>query len=176
MQAFPFPNQSAALAMGLIKEGDEVRILTDIQAIEDFLGDMDFKVAVPTRHYCFADGHENQRFALRCDSHRHPPSQTRETAHFRKNAGNHRHSPQGNVAVCTAFANPENRSRIYRFGNWPGGKTIKAITEETGVKIDIEDDGTVTIAGNDSEKAQRAYNIVQGMTRKLNAGDVYVGP
>ncbi|NES72627.1 MAG: S1 RNA-binding domain-containing protein, partial [Okeania sp. SIO2D1] len=57
----------------------------------------------------------------------------------------------------------------------PGGKTIKGITEETGVKIDIDDDGTVTIAATDGEKAKQACNIIQGMTKKLNAGDVYVG-
>ncbi len=57
----------------------------------------------------------------------------------------------------------------------PGGKTIKGITEETGAKIDIEDDGTVTISAIDESKAKRAKNIVQGMTRKLNEGDVYAG-
>ncbi|WP_338038085.1 KH domain-containing protein [Neosynechococcus sphagnicola] len=57
----------------------------------------------------------------------------------------------------------------------PGGKTIKGITEETGAKIDIEDTGIVTISAVDGEKAKRARSIIQGMTRKLNAGDVYVG-
>jgi len=55
----------------------------------------------------------------------------------------------------------------------PGGKTIKGITEETGAKIDIEDDGTVTISAVDESKAKKARNIIQGMTRKLNEGDVY---
>jgi polyribonucleotide nucleotidyltransferase len=57
----------------------------------------------------------------------------------------------------------------------PGGKTIKGITEETGAKIDIEDDGTVTISSTDGEQAKRARAIIQGMTRKLSAGDVYAG-
>jgi polyribonucleotide nucleotidyltransferase len=57
----------------------------------------------------------------------------------------------------------------------PGGKTIKGITEETGAKIDIEDTGIVTISSVDAEQAKRARNIIQGMTRKLNTGDVYVG-
>jgi len=57
----------------------------------------------------------------------------------------------------------------------PGGKTIKGITEETGAKIDIEDSGIVTISAIDGEKAKRARFIIQGMTRKLNAGDVYAG-
>ncbi len=57
----------------------------------------------------------------------------------------------------------------------PGGKTIKGITEETGAKVDIEDDGTVTISAIDESKAKKARNIIQGMTRKLNEGDVYAG-
>jgi polyribonucleotide nucleotidyltransferase len=57
----------------------------------------------------------------------------------------------------------------------PGGKTIKAITEETGTKIDIDDDGTVTIAGLDGAKALRAKAIIEGMTKRLKEGDVYLG-
>jgi polyribonucleotide nucleotidyltransferase len=57
----------------------------------------------------------------------------------------------------------------------PGGKTIKGITEETGAKIDIDDDGTVTVSAVDNEKAKRAIQIVQGLTRRLNEGDVYAG-
>jgi polyribonucleotide nucleotidyltransferase len=57
----------------------------------------------------------------------------------------------------------------------PGGKTIKGITEQTGAKVDIEDDGTITVSALDSEKAKKAINIIQGMTRKLNEGDVYAG-
>lgn len=57
----------------------------------------------------------------------------------------------------------------------PGGKTIKGITEETGAKIDIEDTGIVTISSVDGESAKKARSIIQGMTRKLNQGDVYVG-
>jgi len=57
----------------------------------------------------------------------------------------------------------------------PGGKTIKGITEETGAKIDLEDDGTVTISALDVEKAERARSIIFNMTRKLNEGDVYAG-
>ena len=57
----------------------------------------------------------------------------------------------------------------------PGGKTIKGITEETGAKIDIEDDGIVTVSAVDGEKAKRAIAIIQAMTKKLNEGDVYAG-
>jgi len=57
----------------------------------------------------------------------------------------------------------------------PGGKTIKGITEETGAKVDIDDDGTITVSAIDAEKAKRAISIIQGMTRRLHEGDVYAG-
>jgi polyribonucleotide nucleotidyltransferase len=57
----------------------------------------------------------------------------------------------------------------------PGGKTIKGITEETGAKVDIEDDGLITVSALDEEKAKRAQYIIQSMTKKLSAGEVYLG-
>jgi polyribonucleotide nucleotidyltransferase len=57
----------------------------------------------------------------------------------------------------------------------PGGKTIKGITEQTGAKVDIEDSGLVTISAIDGEKAKKARSIIEGMTKQLSAGDVYVG-
>lgn len=172
----PLSQPVSGAAMGLIKEGDEIRILTDIQAIEDFLGDMDFKVA----------GTDTGITALQMDMKiKGLPLDVIATA-IRQAKPARLHILQKMLAtidtprkemspfaprLLTLKIDPEFIGLVIG----PGGKTIKAITEETGVKIDIEDDGTVTIAGNDGEKAQRAYNIVQGMTRKLNAGDVYVG-
>ncbi|MEG3925804.1 polyribonucleotide nucleotidyltransferase [Microcoleus sp. D3_18a_C4] len=172
----PLSQPVSGAAMGLIKEGDEVRILTDIQAIEDFLGDMDFKVA----------GTDTGITALQMDMKiKGLPLDVIATAirqakparlHILERMLSTIDTPRKEMSpfaprLLTLKIDPEFIGLVIG----PGGKTIKAITEETGVKIDIEDDGTVTIAGNDSEKAQRAYNIVQGMTRKLNAGDVYVG-
>jgi polyribonucleotide nucleotidyltransferase len=57
----------------------------------------------------------------------------------------------------------------------PGGKNIKGITEQTGCKIDIQDDGTVTIASNDGDGAKKARSIIEGMTRKILEGDIYAG-
>lgn len=172
----PLSQPVSGAAMGLIKEGDEVRILTDIQAIEDFLGDMDFKVA----------GTDTGITALQMDMKiKGLPLDVIATAirqakparlHILERMLATIDTPRKEMSpfaprLLTLKIDPEFIGLVIG----PGGKTIKAITEETGVKIDIEDDGTVTIAGNDNEKAQRAYNIVQGMTRKLNAGDVYVG-
>ncbi len=172
----PLSQPVSGAAMGLIKEGDEVRILTDIQAIEDFLGDMDFKVA----------GTDTGITALQMDMKiKGLPLDVIATAirqakparlHILERMLSTIDTPRKEMSpfaprLLTLKIDPEFIGLVIG----PGGKTIKAITEETGVKIDIEDDGTVTIAGNDSEKAMRAHNIIQGMTRKLNAGDVYVG-
>ncbi|NJK67891.1 MAG: polyribonucleotide nucleotidyltransferase [Microcoleus sp. CSU_2_2] len=172
----PLSQPVSGAAMGLIKEGDEVRILTDIQGIEDFLGDMDFKVA----------GTDTGITALQMDMKIKglPLDVIADAIRQAKPARLHIlqkmlatiDTPRKEMSpfaprLLTLKIDPEFIGLVIG----PGGKTIKAITEETGVKIDIEDDGTVTIAGNDGEKAQRAYSIIQGMTRKLNAGDVYVG-
>ena len=172
----PLIQPVSGAAMGLIKEGDEIRILTDIQGIEDFLGDMDFKVA----------GTDTGITALQMDMKISglPLQVIADAIHKAKPARLHIlekmlstiDKPRTTMSpfaprLLTLKIEPEFIGLVIG----PGGKTIKAITEETGVKIDIDDDGTVTIAGNDSERAARAYNIIQGMTRKLNAGDVYVG-
>jgi polyribonucleotide nucleotidyltransferase len=172
----PILKPVSGAAMGLIKEGDEVRILTDIQGIEDFLGDMDFKVA-GTDTGITALQMDMKIPGLSLDVIRDAILQAKPARlHILEkmlatiDTPNKEMSPYA-PRLLTLKIDPEFIGLVIG----PGGKTIKGITEETGVKIDIEDDGTVTIAGNDSEKAQRAYSIIQGMTRKLNAGDVYVG-
>ena len=172
----PISKPVSGAAMGLIKEGDEVRILTDIQGIEDFLGDMDFKVA----------GTDTGVTALQMDMkisglsvdiiakavHQAKPAR----AHILEKMLGTISKPRAELSqfaprLLTIKIDPELIGTIIG----PGGKTIKGITEETGAKIDIEDDGTVTISAIDAEKAKRARTIIQNMTRKLSAGDVYVG-
>lgn len=172
----PLAKPVSGAAMGLIKEGEEVRILTDIQGIEDFLGDMDFKVA----------GTDTGITALQMDMKINglPIETIAKAIHQARPA--RLHILEKMLAVID-----EPRSEMSPFAPrllmlkiepeliglviGPGGKTIKGITEETGAKIDIDDDGTVTISAIDVEKAERARGIVQGLTRKLNEGDVYVG-
>jgi polyribonucleotide nucleotidyltransferase len=172
----PISKPVSGAAMGLIKEGEEVRILTDIQGIEDFLGDMDFKVA----------GTDTGVTALQMDMkitglsmktvadaiYQAKPARLHILEKMLEVIG----KPRSDLSpfaprLLTLKIDPDLIGLVIG----PGGKTIKGITEETGVKIDIDDDGTVTIASTDSENAARAYQIIQGMTRKLNAGDVYVG-
>ncbi|BBD53114.1 polyribonucleotide nucleotidyltransferase [Planktothrix agardhii] len=172
----PISKPVSGAAMGLIKEGEEVRILTDIQGIEDFLGDMDFKVA----------GTDTGVTALQMDMKITglPMKTVADAIHQAKPARLHIlekmleviGKPRSDLSpyaprLLTLKIDPDLIGLVIG----PGGKTIKGITEETGVKIDIDDDGTVTIASTDSENAARAYQIIQGMTRKLNTGDVYVG-
>lgn len=172
----PILKPVSGAAMGLIKEGDEVRVLTDIQGIEDFLGDMDFKVA----------GTDAGITALQMDMKISGLSLEviAQAIHQAKDARLHIldkmlqtiDTPRTETSpyaprLLTIKIDPDMIGLVIG----PGGKTIKGITEETGAKIDIEDDGTVTISAVDENKAKRARNIVQGMTRKLNEGDVYAG-
>ncbi|QIR39476.1 polyribonucleotide nucleotidyltransferase [Tolypothrix sp. PCC 7910] len=172
----PIIKPVSGAAMGLIKEGDEVRVLTDIQGIEDFLGDMDFKVA----------GTDTGITALQMDMKISGLSLEiiAQAVHQAKSARLHildkmlqtidkpriETSPYA-PRLLTIKIDPDMIGLVIG----PGGKTIKGITEETGAKVDIEDDGTVTISAVDESKAKKARNIIQGMTRKLHEGDVYVG-
>ncbi|MEH2184488.1 polyribonucleotide nucleotidyltransferase [Nostoc sp.] len=172
----PILKPVSGAAMGLIKEGDEVRVLTDIQGIEDFLGDMDFKVA----------GTDTGITALQMDMKISGLSLEviAQAVHQAKAARLH---ILEKMLACIDTPRTETSPYAPRLLTikidsdmiglviGPGGKTIKGITEETGAKIDIEDDGTVTISAVDENKAKRARNIIQGMTRKLHEGDVYAG-
>lgn len=172
----PITKPVSGAAMGLIKEGEEVRVLTDIQGIEDFLGDMDFKVA----------GTESGITALQMDMKIAglPMAVIAQAINQAKPARQHileemlatLADPRPELSpfaprLLTIKIEPDLIGMIIG----PGGKTIKGITEETGAKIDIEDSGVVTISAVDGEKAKKARSIIQGMTRKLNAGDVFVG-
>lgn len=172
----PILKPVSGAAMGLIKEGAEVRILTDIQGIEDFLGDMDFKVA----------GTDTGITALQMDMKIKGLSieTIAEAIEQAKPARMHilekmlsvisiprdKLSPYA-PRLVTMRINPDLIGLVIG----PGGKTIKGITEQTGAKVDIEDDGTVTISAVDEQKGEQAKRLIFNMTRKLNEGDVYVG-
>ena len=172
----PLTKPVSGAAMGLIKEGDEVRILTDIQGIEDFLGDMDFKVA----------GTDTGITALQMDMKITGLSMEVIAKAIKQALPARMHILQ---EMVKAIAEPRKELSPYAprlltmkidpeligMVIGPSGKTIKAITEQTGAKIDIEDDGTVIIAAVEADKADKARKMVYNITRKLNEGDVYVG-
>ena len=172
----PLTKPVSGAAMGLIKEGDEVRILTDIQGIEDFLGDMDFKVA----------GTDTGITALQMDMKITGLSMEVITKAIEQALPARMHileemlkaidEPRKELSpyaprLLTMKIDPDLIGMVIG----PSGKTIKAITEQTGAKIDIEDDGKVIIAAVEAEKADMARKMVFNITRKLNEGDVYLG-
>jgi polyribonucleotide nucleotidyltransferase len=172
----PITKPVSGAAMGLIKEGDEFRILTDIQGIEDFLGDMDFKVA-GTDTGITALQMDMKITGLSMDTIAQAIQQARPARLqiLEKMLGTI-DKPRTELSpfaprLLTFKIDPEMIGLVIG----PGGKTIKGITEQTGAKIDIEDDGTITVSAVEGEKAKKALNIIQGMTRKLNEGDVYAG-
>ncbi|ACB49974.1 polyribonucleotide nucleotidyltransferase [Crocosphaera subtropica ATCC 51142] len=172
----PIIKPVSGAAMGLIREGKEVRILTDIQGIEDFLGDMDFKVA----------GTDTGITALQMDMKITGLSMDVVAKAIEQALPARLHILDKMLAVIdqprpelspfaprllTMKIDPEQIGLVIG----PGGKTIKSITEQTGSKIDIADDGTVTIAAIQAKKAERARDLIFNMTRKLNEGEVYLG-
>jgi polyribonucleotide nucleotidyltransferase len=167
----------AGVAMGLItREDGTYRILTDIQGVEDFLGDMDFKVAgtaagitglqmdIKVRgitpqimREAVAQAHEGRMFIL--SKMLGVIDQTRSQL-----------SPYA-PRITKLTINPDRIRDIIG----PGGKTIRRITEETKCTIDIEDDGTVLIGSTDAENAQKAIDIIHALTRDVEVGSVYTG-
>ncbi len=172
----PITKPVSGAAMGLIKEGSEVRILTDIQGIEDFLGDMDFKVA-GTDTGITALQMDMKITGLSMDVVAKAIQQARPARlHILEKMLATIPRPRPELSpyaprLLTVKIDPEMIGLVIG----PGGKTIKGITEQTGCKIDIADDGTVTIASSEGERAERARQIIYNMTRKLNEGEVYAG-
>ncbi|WP_121968165.1 polyribonucleotide nucleotidyltransferase [Leptolyngbya sp. BC1307] len=172
----PITQPVSGAAMGLIREGDEVRILTDIQGIEDFLGDMDFKVA----------GTDSGITALQMDMKitglpmaviSDAINQARPARlHILEKMLEAIDKPRVEVSpyaprLLTMQINPDQIGMVIG----PGGKQIKAITEKTGAKVDIQDDGIVTISAIDSDKAKQAQKMIEGITHVAEAGNVYMG-
>ena len=168
----------AGVAMGLIKddESDKVSVLTDIQGLEDFLGDMDFKVA----------GTMNGITAIQMDikikgidkpilqraleqaltGRLHILGKMLEVIDRPRDHLN-KYAPK----IITFMINPDKIREVIG----PGGKMINKIIADTGVKIDIEDDGRVAIATPDDEAAAKARRIIEGIAKDVEVGEVYDG-
>ena len=175
----PIKAPVAGVAMGLIKNQatGEFRVMTDIQGLEDFLGDMDFKVA----------GTMKGITAIQMDIKiKGISEEIMHTAIEQANEG--RQFILGKMLECVPEVAPELSKyapRIISFkidpekiGDVVGkqGKVINSIIAETGTKIDIEDDGTVSIASyGDPEAAQRAKAIVESIVRDPEVGDLFIG-
>jgi polyribonucleotide nucleotidyltransferase len=172
----PLKGNVAGIAMGLIKEGSRVAVLSDILGDEDHLGDMDFKVA-GTR-----EGITSLQMDLKIDS---VSFEVMETAlkqakdgrlHILGEMEKVMNRPRGDISqyaprIETIRIKPEKVREVIG----AGGKVVKGIIEETGVKIDIEDDGTIHVASSDPEMTKKAIAIINGICAEAEVGKVYTG-
>jgi polyribonucleotide nucleotidyltransferase len=172
----PIKEPVAGIAMGLVKEGDREVILSDILGDEDHLGDMDFKIA-GTREGITAVQMDIKIKGI-----------TRETMSRAVVQGQEGIATILGIMSDTLEKPRENLSpyapRIYTFKIktdkirdviGPGGKVIRGIIEQTGVKIYIEDSGIVKIASIDEKSANAAIEIIKGLTRDIEPGTMYLG-
>jgi len=172
----PIKAPVSGVAMGLVKEGDDITILTDIQGLEDANGDMDFKVAGTEKGITAIqmdikiDGINRQIFEQALEQARKgrayilgkmlecipaPRPSLKE------------HAPK----ITTLKINPHKIKDVIG----PGGKVIKKITEESGAKIDIEEDGTVYVAAADQASANKAIEAINAITAEPEIGKIYTG-
>ena len=172
----PIKAPVSGVAMGLVKEGENFTILTDIQGLEDANGDMDFKVAGTSKgitaiqmdikvdgltkdilQAALAQAKKGRAFILgkMLECIAEPRKQLKKYA----------------PKITTIKVNPEKIKDIIG----PGGKIIKKIVEDTGAQIDINDDGTVYIAATDSESADAAIKTIQDITAEPEVGKIYTG-
>ncbi len=172
----PIKAPVAGVAMGLMKEGDNVVVLTDIQGMEDFLGDMDFKVA----------GTKDGITAIQMDIKVHGIDKNILTDALEKARVGRLFildkmlacidKPRAEVSkyapkIISMNINPDKIRDVIG----AGGKVINKIIEETGVKIDIEDDGSVLIAAENVEAAYKAKKIIEGIVKEIEVGEIMLG-
>jgi polyribonucleotide nucleotidyltransferase len=172
----PIKAPVSGVAMGLVKEGDDYVILTDIQGLEDHMGDMDFKVA----------GTRDGITALQMDM-----KITGVSAQLLKEALEK--AKRGRIEILDIMRETiaEPRSEVSDYAPrvevlqiptdkiglliGPGGKTINALQDEYGVNISVENDGTVFVAGVDGVSVKGALSAINGMTKDVESGDIYTG-
>ncbi|KAG1716438.1 hypothetical protein ID866_713 [Astraeus odoratus] len=172
----PIKAAVAGIAMGLVKEGDNFVVLSDILGDEDHLGDMDFKVA----------GSRDGISALQMDIKIEGITKEIMQVALNQAKGARLHilgvmeqainAPRGDISefaprIHTIKINPDKIKDVIG----KGGSVIRALTEETGTTIEIEDDGTVKIAATDGEKAKFAIRRIEEITAEIEVGRVYAG-
>ncbi len=172
----PIKRPIGGIAMGLVKEGDDHVVLTDIQGAEDHLGDMDFKVA----------GSEQGVTALQMDI-----KITGVTKETMENALAQAKRAREFILDKMLAAIPETRTELSKHAPrmttvkidpeqiglviGKGGETIRSLEADFDVQIDIEEDGTILIYATDGEKADGAINAVEALTKEPDVGDTYTG-
>ncbi len=172
----PTDRPVAGIAMGLIKEGDNFAVLSDILGDEDHLGDMDFKVAGTTNGITALQmdikinsiTEEIMKVALG----QAKDGRIHILGEMAKGLGGARETVNQNAPRITQFTIPKDKIREV-IGT--GGKVIREITEQTGTKIDIEDDGTIKVAAVDATAGQRAIDWIKGIAAEPEIGVIYTG-
>jgi len=172
----PLKAPVAGIAMGLVKEGDKVGILTDIMGSEDHYGDMDFKVA-GTESGITALQMDIKIGGVSVDIMRQALAQAREARlHVLGKMAETIKAPRTALSeFAPRFITIRIRPEKIREIIGPGGKVIRGIQEKTGAKIDVEDDGKVTVFSSSSEKAQMAIDIIQDICREAELDRIYLG-
>jgi polyribonucleotide nucleotidyltransferase len=172
----PIRRPVSGIAMGLVKEGDEYVVLTDIQGAEDHLGDMDFKVA-GSREGITALQMDIKITGVTQEIMRNALSQARRAREFilermaetisESRAQLAAHAPR----ITTISIDPEQIGLIIG----KGGETIRGLEADYEVQIDIEEDGTILIYATEGEKADAAVAAIQALTKEPEVGDTYTG-
>ena len=173
----PMKKACAGVAMGLIKEGDDVAVLTDILGLEDFLGDMDFKVA-GTRDGVTSIQMDIKIQGLTFDIMRTALERAnRARMHILDVMDQALDRPREDLSdyaprIISIQINPEKIGEVIG----PKGKTIRAIQDESGAQLDIDDSGIVKIAAVSGEAGARAREMVEAIVAEPEVGRVYEGP
>lgn len=172
----PIKNPVAGIAMGLIKEGDKVAILTDIMGDEDHFGDMDFKVA-GTKNGITGFQMDIKISGVTREILRQALAQAKEGREFiLGKMANALATPRAELSiyaprVLTLKIKPDKIREVIG----PQGKVIRGIQAETGVKINIEDGGLVQIFSSDMESANQAAQKIRQLTKEAEVGELYLG-
>ncbi|MBA3603580.1 MAG: polyribonucleotide nucleotidyltransferase, partial [Parachlamydiaceae bacterium] len=172
----PIERPVAGIAMGLIHEGTHYKVLSDILGIEDYLGDMDFKVT--------GDDVGITAFQMDIKIEGIPPEIMKVALAQAKEGRIHILNEM--LKACPRYRDQMSihaprietmriRSSMIAKVIGPGGKQIRAITEETGVKIDIDDTGLISISSSNAKSIEKAMNIIEGLTAEIEIGRVYKG-
>ena len=173
----PITRPVSGVAMGLMTDDEgNFQVLTDIQGVEDFFGDMDFKVA-GTREGITALQMDIKVSGITQEIFRQALAQAKDGRAFILN------HMLGTLAEPRTELNP-NAPRMTRVSIpvdkigaliGPGGKTIRSIVETTGASVDVENDGVVTIGASDQAAAEHAIRIIEGLTKEIEVGERYTG-
>lgn len=172
----PIKNAIAGIAIGMVSDGEKYKLLRDIIGLEDFSGDMDFKVA----------GSKDGVTAIQLDVKNDGLTLKQIEETFEK-------AKDGRMFILEKMLSviPKNREEISKYAPkielvkvpvekigeviGPGGKIIKSIIAETGAMVDVEDDGSVAVSGTTEEQVEKAVKWIQGLTREVTPGETFEG-